>query len=125
MEIGLRLKEPCRLQQVVVVSETGLAPSATELFVAGPARSGRESGGKESGGVQLVKAVASIVFDYAIGPIHVRHPTTHRTAHTRTTTHTDTTTQRRFNTHLVFDYAIGPIHVCHPNEGNEEGRKAF
>ncbi len=38
VEIGLRLEAPCRLQEVVVVSEPGLAPSAVECFVAGPTR---------------------------------------------------------------------------------------
>lgn len=39
VEVGLHLHRPCRLQQVVVVSEPGLAPSVIEFFVAGPTRS--------------------------------------------------------------------------------------
>lgn len=48
VEIGLRLHAPCRLQEVVVVSEPTLAPSAVECFVAGPARSRREAGDKRT-----------------------------------------------------------------------------
>lgn len=48
LELGLRLEKPCRLQEVVVFSEPGLAPSAVECFVAGPARPGRAgAGGKD------------------------------------------------------------------------------
>ena len=44
MEIGLCLQAPCRLQEIVVVSEPALAPSAVECFVAGPTHSTNEAG---------------------------------------------------------------------------------
>lgn len=44
VEIGLRLQSPCRLQEIVIVSEPALSPSAVECFVAGPIRSKSEVG---------------------------------------------------------------------------------
>lgn len=46
VEIGLYLQAPCRLQEIVVFSEPALAPSAVELFVAGPTRSKIEGEGR-------------------------------------------------------------------------------
>lgn len=48
VEIGLRMQAPCRLQEVVVVSEPRLAPTAVECFVSGPARSRRQARDKRT-----------------------------------------------------------------------------